>query len=49
MLPQCVLCGELLREASRPGQGLCLLCSHRTTLAERMLRRPLEKGVIDNT
>jgi hypothetical protein len=49
MLPQCVLCAELLREPPRTGQGLCVLCSHRTTVAERMLRRPLEKGVIDNT
>lgn len=49
MLLQCVLCGELLRDASRPDQGLCLLCAHRTTVSERMLRRPLEKGVIDNT
>jgi hypothetical protein len=48
MLPQCVLCADLLKEPPRSGNGLCLLCSHRTTVSERMLRRPLEKGVIDN-
>jgi hypothetical protein len=48
MLPQCILCADLLREPPRSGNDLCLLCTHRTTVSERMLRRPLEKGVIDN-
>jgi hypothetical protein len=51
MLPQCILCADLLKESPRSGNGLCLLCAHRTTVSEYASggqRRPLEKGVIDN-
>jgi hypothetical protein len=48
MLPRCQICLEPLIEPGRALAGLCLLCSLRTTVAERNQSRALGAGVIDS-
>lgn len=50
MQRHCAICAEPLLEPARATAGLCLICAHRTTLAERIQRRPIVivAGVLDN-
>lgn len=44
----CQICAEPLQETVPPQSSLCVLCRHRTTAFERIVRRPQLAGVIDS-